>query len=179
MDNLADLCILFSNRSVTLLLQANLPILVFGAAHPCSLRLRGGTNVGMAPQVDFTSVLLRPLLERFGICFNIDVTTRGYYPKGGGEIVATVIPRSEPTPPIDLTNRGDILQIDGYSFVGGKLSPSVAQEMATEARMLLKERYPNIPITITPVVEQRVGNNGTGNGIVYVLQMNQLIWGFY
>lgn len=43
-------------RSVCLLLQVSLPCVLF-AASPSQLRLRGGTNAEMAPQIDYTTMV--------------------------------------------------------------------------------------------------------------------------
>lgn len=123
----------------------------------------------MAPQIDYTTALLGPLLARFGVHFRLEATKRGYYPKGGGEVTATAAPLlSEPMPPIELVERGEVISIDGYSFVGGQRANLADAKMAAdEARSLLKEAYPELgAINIVPVVEERVGNNSSGSGIV-------------
>lgn len=121
----------------------------------------------MAPQLDYTTAVLGPLLSRFGINFRLDVAKRGYYPKGGGEVTATATPLlSSPMPPIELVERGEVVRIDGYSFVGGqRANLADAKEAAEEARSLLKEILPN-DVHMVTVVEERVGNNGSGSGIV-------------
>jgi RNA 3'-terminal phosphate cyclase (ATP) len=90
--------------SVALLLQAALPACVLarppttagaaagsgeGAAEPsgqctgqCTLRLIGGTNATMAPQVDYMIEVLAPTLARFGIKVELKVERRGFFPQG-------------------------------------------------------------------------------------------------
>lgn len=45
---------------------------------------------------------------------------RGYYPKGGGEVMVTCHPTKQLSA-VTLTDRGDIKQIYGISFVAGVL----------------------------------------------------------
>lgn len=49
---------------------------------------------------------------------------RGYYPKGGGEVRATVTPVKELSP-INMTERGNITKIYGRAFVAGVLPSKV------------------------------------------------------
>ena len=91
--------------SVTLLLQTILPCLLF-ANRASSVTLKGGTNAEMAPQIDFVELVLKPVLEKFDVLFDLDVVMRGYFPKGGGEIVVRANPLREINPIvlIDRTN---------------------------------------------------------------------------
>ena len=43
-------------RSVCLLMQVSMPCVLF-AASPSELRLKGGTNAEMAPQIDYTAMV--------------------------------------------------------------------------------------------------------------------------
>lgn len=45
---------------------------------------------------------------------------RGYYPKGGGEVMVTVNPVKE-LQPVTMTERGNITKIYGRAFVAGAL----------------------------------------------------------
>uniref|UniRef100_A0A8C2AUV9 RNA 3'-terminal phosphate cyclase n=1 Tax=Cyprinus carpio TaxID=7962 RepID=A0A8C2AUV9_CYPCA len=99
--------------SVGLLMQISLPCALF-AQGPSELCLKGGTNAEMAPQIDYTLKVFKPIAERFGVQFVCDLKMRGYYPKGGGEVVLKVNPVKELSP-INLTERGNITKI--YVFV--------------------------------------------------------------
>lgn len=50
----------------------------------------------------------------------IFIENRGYYPKGGGEVVVKVTPVKELSP-INMTERGNITKIYGRAFVAGVL----------------------------------------------------------
>lgn len=56
-----------------------------------------------------------------GICVCV---VRGYYPKGGGEVVVTVNPVKE-LQPVTMTERGTITKIYGRAFVAGVLPSKV------------------------------------------------------
>lgn len=51
---------------------------------------------------------------------SIFIQNRGYYPKGGGEVVVKVNPVKELSP-INITERGNITKIYGRAFVAGVL----------------------------------------------------------
>lgn len=77
--------------SVTLLLQAALPVLLVAPA-ASRVTVGGGTDVRQAPPADyFTAVLLRHLAA-MGARVAARVLRRGYYPRGGGEMVLEVEP---------------------------------------------------------------------------------------
>uniref|UniRef100_A0A8C8M2M7 RNA 3'-terminal phosphate cyclase n=2 Tax=Oncorhynchus TaxID=8016 RepID=A0A8C8M2M7_ONCTS len=51
--------------SVGLLLQVSLPCALY-ADGPSELCLKGGTNADMAPQIDYTIKVFKPIVEKFG-----------------------------------------------------------------------------------------------------------------
>ncbi len=77
--------------SITLLIQAILPALV-SADSPSTVVLRGGTDVKWSPPADHTKYVLLPALSRMGAKADMEIVRRGYYPKGGGEVVLRVTP---------------------------------------------------------------------------------------
>lgn len=123
--------------SISLLLQVVLPCTLF-ANGPTRLTLQGGTNAEMAPQVDYTTEVFRPIMEKFGATFDFDLLRRGYFPRGGGEVIVNINPVTE-LKPINLIERGNILAIYGWSFVAGSLPDGWAKQMADSATNLLKK----------------------------------------
>lgn len=103
--------------SVSLLMQATLPVAIFGSG-AITLDLKGGTNVEMAPQVDFMTEIFRPNMEKFGATFDFDMYRRGYFPKGGGHCVAHIKPVRS-LRPVTLVEFGVINRCFGWSFVAG------------------------------------------------------------
>lgn len=77
--------------SITLVLQALLPV-ALAAPAAVRLRVRGGTDVRAAPPLDYLRHVLLPLLARLGVQATLTVHQRGYYPRGGGEVVLAVEP---------------------------------------------------------------------------------------
>ena len=82
-----------SAGSVTLILQALLWPLLF-TRQPSTVRLRGGTHVPYSPSFHFISSVLQPALARFGVSFSSTLAAWGWYPRGQGEITATITPQT-------------------------------------------------------------------------------------
>lgn len=64
----------------------------------------------------------------------ITVFHRGYYPKGGGEVVVRISPVKQLSP-ISLIDRGTVTKIHGRAFVAGALpiKVSVSQYLGKKA----------------------------------------------
>uniref|UniRef100_A0A8C2XCX1 RNA 3'-terminal phosphate cyclase n=1 Tax=Cyclopterus lumpus TaxID=8103 RepID=A0A8C2XCX1_CYCLU len=145
-------------------------------ALPCALYsdassqliLKGGTNAEMAPQIDYTVKVFKPMVERFGVHFDCDIRMRGYYPKGGGEVMVTVNPVKE-LQPVVMTERGNITKIYGRAFVAGVLPYKLAKDMSAAAvrtiRKEIKELYINIP-----ALQEKEKACGNGNGIIIIAE---------
>ncbi|RZC42207.1 RNA 3'-terminal phosphate cyclase [Asbolus verrucosus] len=130
--------------SISLLLQAALPCALFADSR-VTLRLFGGTNAEMAPQIDYTTEVFRPILEKFGGSFDFDLIRRGYFPKGGGEVVINIEPIFK-LDPVNMTKRGYITSVFGWSFVAGTLPIKLSHLMADSAVHTLKQFHSNIKI---------------------------------
>lgn len=103
--------------SCTLVLQTVLPALWF-ADGPSQVTVSGGTHNSMAPPADFLSRAWLPLVRQMGVVTDLELKRHGFYPAGGGELIATVTPTSALTP-ISLTNRGEIRTIRAEAIVAG------------------------------------------------------------
>lgn len=153
--------------SVGLLMQISLPCALF-AQGPSELCLKGGTNAEMAPQIDYTLKIFKPIVERFGVQFNCDLKMRGYYPKGGGEVVLKVNPVKELSP-INLTERGNITKIYGRAFVAGVLPFKLAKDMSTAAVRTIRKEIKDLYINIQSLQEKDKAC-GSGNGIIIIAE---------
>uniref|UniRef100_H3CGK0 RNA 3'-terminal phosphate cyclase n=1 Tax=Tetraodon nigroviridis TaxID=99883 RepID=H3CGK0_TETNG len=153
--------------SVCLLLQVALPCTVFADA-PSQLTLKGGTNAEMAPQIDYTVKVFKPIVEKFGVHFDCDIRMRGYYPKGGGEVVVTVNPVKE-LQPVLMTDRGSITKIYGRAFVGGVLPFKLAKDMSAAAVRTIRKEIKELYINIQPLQEKDKAC-GNGNGIIIIAE---------
>jgi RNA 3'-terminal phosphate cyclase (ATP) len=77
--------------SCTLVLQTVLPALLT-AAGESRVRITGGTHNRGSPPFDFLARSFLPLLRRMGAQVEIDLTSYGFFPRGGGEIRARIAP---------------------------------------------------------------------------------------
>ncbi|XP_065837017.1 RNA 3'-terminal phosphate cyclase-like [Oscarella lobularis] len=152
--------------SVVLLLQAALPCCLFGRGD-FRLVLRGGTNATMAPQIDYTLPVFKPIAEKFGVRFDCTVAKRGFYPRGGGEVIVDASPVSK-LKAVCLTERGRLVKITGRAFVAGKLSVEIADRMKESAVKILRRKYEDIPVDVKVVKETSETSFGDGTGIILV-----------
>ncbi|XP_028857660.1 RNA 3'-terminal phosphate cyclase isoform X1 [Denticeps clupeoides] len=153
--------------SVSLLLQVSLPCALF-AEGPSELCLKGGTNAEMAPQIDYTLKVFKPIVEKFGVRFDCDLKMRGYYPKGGGEVLVKVNPVKELSP-INMTERGNITKIYGRAFVAGVLPSKLAKDMSTAAVRAIRKEIKDLYINIQSLQEKDKAC-GNGNGIIIIAE---------
>lgn len=77
--------------STALILQTILPPLMM-ADSDSVVTLEGGTHNPMAPTIDFLKHTFLPLLARIGPNVNLELIKYGFYPRGGGKIVARINP---------------------------------------------------------------------------------------
>jgi RNA 3'-phosphate cyclase len=74
--------------SVTLILSSILPALsIIGAE--MTIDIKGGTDTKWSPAYDYFSNVIIPLYQKLGINVQSRLLRRGFYPVGGGEVVAT------------------------------------------------------------------------------------------
>ncbi|KAF8078184.1 RNA 3'-terminal phosphate cyclase domain-containing protein [Lyophyllum atratum] len=152
--------------STTLLLQVALPLLLFAPTPtpPSSLTLLGGTNATQAPQIDYTK--------------HLEITKRGYFPKGGGEVRVTIAPFSEGGERTLLRaarvlERGRVRHVGGIAHFAG-LPMSVGREMVLGARRRLGELKGlnppsdegDVGVDIEYKRERNEDTKGAGSGIV-------------
>jgi RNA 3'-terminal phosphate cyclase (ATP) len=111
-----------SAGSCTLVLQT-VVLALLHAQQPSTVRIGGGTHNTMAPPVQFLQRVYLPLLARMGAEVDIELTRYGFYPAGGGELVATVRPCAQ-LRQLSLMERGTYVAGHADTFVAG-LPPSV------------------------------------------------------
>lgn len=149
---------------MALILQVALPVALFSDSKT-TLDLKGGTNADMAPQIDFSTEIFRPNLEKFGASFDFDLFKRGYFPKGGGHCKIDITPIRQLNP-VDLTNFGNVESFFGWSFVAGVLPVKVAQEMSDGARNYIKSTNPRSSIKIESYKESEEMSKANCSGIM-------------
>jgi len=125
--------------SISMLLMTVLPICAY-AENTVELHVsKGGTDVSNAPTINYMRFVLLPTLRRMGLNANLNVRKYGYYPKGNGEIVATVEP-TKSLKPLALENFGSIKTIKGVSVCTFLAERKVAERQAKAADQHLRER---------------------------------------
>lgn len=93
--------------SCLLVLQTVLPALML-ADGKSRVQLSGGTHNPMAPPFDFLERAFAPLVRRLGVGLELQLQRRGFYPAGGGELVARIAPAVQPLAPVDVLERGPL-----------------------------------------------------------------------
>jgi RNA 3'-terminal phosphate cyclase (ATP) len=91
--------------SISLILQALIPAVSLGKKK-LDISIKGGTDVPWSPTINYTKYVVAEAYSRIGVDFAIKIQKRGYYPKGGGLVEATVFPCKKLRPLI-LTKRNE------------------------------------------------------------------------
>lgn len=113
--------------SCTLVLQTVALALLY-ASGPSTVRVTGGTHNAMAPPAPFLQHAYGPLLRAMGGQVNYALERHGFYPAGGGSVVATIVPGS--LTPIDLLERGVCRRAHAEALVAGVPASVGRRELA-------------------------------------------------
>jgi RNA 3'-terminal phosphate cyclase (ATP) len=146
--------------SCTLVLQTILPALWFADA-PSTVSVSGGTHNRAAPPVDFLIRAWLPLVARMGVTQTLALKRHGFYPAGGGEVVATVTPCTGVLTPLHLTERGAQRALRAEGIVAGVRGSVARRELDTLTRLV-----PGVECTV-----RDLGNaEGPGNALVLEIE---------
>lgn len=132
--------------SITLVLQAALPAAI-SCHQELQMNIIGGTDVRAAPPLDYFRYVLLPLLSGMGVSAKMEIGRRGYYPRGGGQVVVEVYP-SPVLRPLVLHRQENPARITGYAHISN-LPEHIIQRMVASALAELE-------IFAAPVVELEV-----------------------
>ena len=148
--------------SITLLLQALILPSLF-APGKVTLTIKGGTSGKWQASVDYLQNILLPYLQRFVENINMKILKRGFYPKGGGEMILEVKPRFHikefdnfnlffeelqfKTPPISLVDQGKLEQIRGVVNASLELQEKEVAERIKRMMESVLKSY-EVPINI-------------------------------
>lgn len=124
--------------SITLVLQAVLPVAVM-CPERTSMHIAGGTDVRASPPLDYFRHVLLPLMSGMGVRAKIDVLRRGYYPRGGGEVIVEAEPSSS-LQPLVLDTPETLAGIQVFAHVAN-LPNHISQRMANSALTELAPFY--------------------------------------
>jgi len=142
--------------SVTLIAQTIIPILL---GRNLRVVLRGGTDVPKSPTSDYMKYVFMRVLNRIGIKGELEVSVRGYYPKGGGEIRLSNFSGGDK---FSLLSLGAVRRAMVISHVVS-LPLEIAEREAKSASEVLSSIFP----VETEVKEERGFGKGTAT-LVYV-----------
>ena len=133
--------------SIPMLLMTVLPMCAF-ADRTVELRVsKGGTDVSHSPTINYMRFVLLPTLQRMGLSATLTVHKYGYYPKGNGEVTATVEP-CKSLKPLHLEDFGNIKALKGVSVCTFLSERKVAERQAKAAIEVLAERGHAVDVQI-------------------------------
>ena len=153
-----------SAGSTTLVLQTVLPILL-RAVGPSRLRISGGTHNSMAPSIEFLQESFLPQLQACGVEASITLERHGFYPAGGGTLLATIQPWRAAIA-LDLKLRGKKLGQQADILLA-----NLPAHIATREAQAFKH---GLHWSEADVSEQQVSADGPGNAIVARLRYAQV-----
>jgi RNA 3'-terminal phosphate cyclase (ATP) len=126
-----------SAGSTSLVLQAILLPLSLSDQRS-ELNLLGGTHVPWSPPFDYLKEVFVPMMRKIGEQIELRINKWGWYPKGGGEVHCMIHP-TEKLLPLNLTQRGKLLNLTGCSVVSNLPIP-IAERQKNQALKILKEK---------------------------------------
>jgi RNA 3'-phosphate cyclase len=129
--------------------------LAWRAAGPSEVVLEGGTHVTKAPNYHFNAVTWRAYLEKLGLRIRLEMTRPGFYPRGGGQVIAHI----QPCPRLHgltLTTCPPLTEATGFSAAAG-LPEHVAKRQARRAAERLKR------VGIAAKIEEQAWEGGPGS----------------
>lgn len=147
--------------SITLVLQAVLPLAIL-CGEAVYMRITGGTDVPIAPSLDYFLHVFLPLLARMGANLRATVLRRGYYPRGGGIVELEVTP-AQALRPLSLETAGALRVVTAYAHVAN-LPQHIIDRMCAAAAVHLR----GTPLEINEQVLGRDQAIGRGGGLTLV-----------
>ena len=126
-----------SAGSCTLVLQTVLPALWFADA-PSRVEISGGTHNQSASPADFLIRAWTPLLAGMGVSQRIELLRHGFYPAGGGRLLAEVQPSGQLLP-LHVNERGVLRELRAEA-----LCAAVPLDVARRELQLLRQHLPQI-----------------------------------
>ena len=122
--------------SITLVLQAVVPAVALAGSN-LSIELVGGTDVPWSPTFDYFHDVVRQAFGAIGIKFEVSAIKRGYYPRGGGRVIASIDP-SKSVVPIDLLAEPSLSDVRILSRCGGLPRHVAERQLKAASEVLTK-----------------------------------------
>ena len=133
------------------------------------INVKGGTDVNWSPPIDFMRMVHLPILERFGPACDLEMTARGFYPEGGGEVRLEVSPVSK-LQAVKIEERGQVRSVEGVAY---------AQNLPEDVALRIKHAAIKKLVDfkgVTIELDFR-GGHSTGAGIVLVARCDNTLLG--
>ncbi len=107
------------------------------------INVNGGGTYGIhAAGSSYLSNVIFPIFNNLGYMVNLDVQKHGFYPKGGGKAIISIVPSSTSYNNFILEERGELEGIEGHIHVENSLKkPQVAERILSS---ILKNIKPNL-----------------------------------
>jgi RNA 3'-terminal phosphate cyclase (ATP) len=137
-----------------------LPLALRGTM-PSELTLEGGAHVSTSPCFHFLDVTWRPYLACLGLHVKLQMRRPGFYPRGGGMVVAHVQPCARLNG-LQCTDRTPVTRVRGFSAVAG-LPADIAARQHRRAVNRLKPSGLKVDLT------QETWDDGPGTVLALVL----------
>ena len=131
------------------------------AKTPSTVTLRGGTHVPWSPTVHYLREIFIPMAAKFGFEGSIRLNRWGWYPKGGGEAIATVQPITDWCG-VQLGHRGKLQAIHGISAAS-----NLPEHIINRQQNQIQKRLARLN---SPVNIERVKGESIGQGTLVFLK---------
>jgi RNA 3'-terminal phosphate cyclase (ATP) len=102
---------------------------------PSTVRISGGTHVAWSPTFNHLVGAWLPCLRAMGGAIDLTLRRAGFYPEGGGEIVARIEPAAA-LHPLRLETRGPLREVSVYSASTNLPDDVVGRQTRTAQRLL-------------------------------------------
>lgn len=122
--------------SIPMILMAVVPAVSL-SNNSLEIKITGGTDVRASPTIDYVKHVVAASYLSIGIKFSVDVLKRGYYPKGGGVVQASIKPCKVPGTMELLAAREVAPKI---TSVCGQLPRHVAERQTSSAIIALEKK---------------------------------------
>ena len=156
--------------ATALVVQTVLTPLLF-APGASRVTVTGGTHVSFAPTADYLERVYLPTLARHGLIASLTSPRTGFFPKGGGMVMAEVTGAATPAP-ITMTERGDLIDLTVLVTTSG-LPPTVAERGITTVR----QEAGRLPVEMAAEVRE-VASLGSGASVLLVAECEGGFAGF-
>jgi RNA 3'-terminal phosphate cyclase (ATP) len=111
--------------------------LTWKTSSPSEVVITGGTHNNHSPCFHFLDTTWRQYLERLGLRIRLTLKRPGFYPRGGGVVIAHIQPCTQ-LHGLRLTNHRKVTTASGFSAVAN-LPDDIARRQARRARYRLQE----------------------------------------